>query len=655
MTGKSIVPASARRLALASLVFVALAIAHTYPLITGLDHLSRHNDDEWLNAWAVSWISQQLVSNPSELFSANMYFPTEQSLAYTEPLIVPGILGAPVHWLGTSPLLTYNVLLLLGMALTALGMYSLIYRWTGDYWCGIVAGAILAFGAPTMTRLPHLQAIHFYWLPLALLALDNLLVYRRTRDAVWLGGCVFGAALTSGYTAIFVVFALGAATVVRAHTFWQKQGLGVLLRLAGAATLTLVLGFLVLHPYQDLQVSRPLPVAGDFTSTIQMYLSSNSHVHYGTWGQSFYARAPDSFFPGVVALLLTVMALVSWTASVPKRVRSMLIAIAAMGAVFSLGTLTPVYAWFYDLVPPIQSLRAPERFGILVYFSVAALAGVGLARLRQHVALGWNAPVAVAILLITMVETFHGPAQYRSLDWAPRIYRSLGALGDGPVLSLPIHRGRDFNRNATYLLASTLHWRPLVNGFGNSQPPEFDQRAAVASRFPSPLAVAYLQAVGVQHVVVHTDRIPGSFELLDRLRRRTDFTLIAEDGPDRLYRINALPEAPFNSLIESVNWSELTYIERPGLVSFLVGWHDLGEVFGLQDTSRLLLNLERTTADSRLALSLPMPMRGQYFDGTTGEVVGNVTVEPLGRVGPPAPIDVPSGYESLVLDLRAAY
>ena len=103
MTGKSIVPAAARRLVLASLVFVALAIAHTYPLITGLDHLSRHNDDEWLNAWAVSWISQQLVSNPSELFSANMYFPTEQSLAYTEPLIVPGILGAPVHWLGTSP------------------------------------------------------------------------------------------------------------------------------------------------------------------------------------------------------------------------------------------------------------------------------------------------------------------------------------------------------------------------------------------------------------------------------------------------------------------------------------------------------------------------------------------------------------------------
>ena len=655
MSNKSIVPAAARRLALASLVFAFLAVAHTYPLITGLDHLSRHNDDEWLNAWAVSWISQQLVNNPSELFDANMYFPTEQSLAYTEPLIIPGILGAPVHWFGSSPLLTYNVLLLLGMTLTALGMYSLVYRWTGDYWCGIVSGSILAFGAPTMTRLPHLQAIHFYWLPLALLALDNLLVHRRTRDAVWLGGCVLGAALTSGYTAIFVVFALGAAIIVRAHTLWGKQGLGVLVRLAGAALLTLFLGFLVLHPYQALQVSRPLPSAGDFTSTVQMYLSSNSHVHYGTWGQSFYASAPDSFFPGVVALLLTVIALSSWTASVPKRVRSMIIAIAVIGTVMSLGTLTPVYSWFYDLLPPIQSLRAPERFGILVYFSVAVLAGVGLARLCQYVVPSWKGPVAVAFLLVAMVETFHGPARYSSLDWAPRIYRNLGALGDGPVLSLPIHRGRDFNRNASYLLASASHWRPLVNGFGNSQPPEFDQRAVLASRFPSPLAVAHLRALGVQHVVVHTDRIPGSFELLERVQRRSDFTLIAEDGPDRVYRINAPPDTPFNNLIESINWLQLTYIERPGLVSFLVGWQELGAVFGLQDTSRLLLNVEQTTVDSRLTLSLPTPMRGQYFDGATGVVVKDVTIEPLKVVGPPAPLVVPPGYESLVLDLHAVY
>ena len=43
-----------RRYLFAIATFFLLAVIHTYPLITGLDHLSRHNDDEWLNAGAVS-------------------------------------------------------------------------------------------------------------------------------------------------------------------------------------------------------------------------------------------------------------------------------------------------------------------------------------------------------------------------------------------------------------------------------------------------------------------------------------------------------------------------------------------------------------------------------------------------------------------------
>ena len=123
-------------------------------------------------------------------------------MAYTEPLIVPGLMGAPLRWLGASPLLTYNVLVLLGLTLTALAMYALVVTWSGDYWGGLLAGALLAFSTPLLTRLPHLQALHLYWLPLALLAFDRLLTRRRTRDAAWLGACVVGAALTSGYLSL---------------------------------------------------------------------------------------------------------------------------------------------------------------------------------------------------------------------------------------------------------------------------------------------------------------------------------------------------------------------------------------------------------------------------------------------------------------------
>ena len=130
---------SARRCLWAASILLFLSIIHTYPLITGLDHLSRHNDDEWLNAWAVSWIAHQLAQDPLGVFDANMFYPHEQAFAYTEPLLIPGVMGAPVHWLDSSPLLTYNVLLLLGMTLTGLAMYVLVVKWTGDHWSGLLA------------------------------------------------------------------------------------------------------------------------------------------------------------------------------------------------------------------------------------------------------------------------------------------------------------------------------------------------------------------------------------------------------------------------------------------------------------------------------------------------------------------------------------
>ena len=172
---------SRRRTRWAACVFLLLAIGHTWSLITGLDHLSRPNDDEWLNAWTVSWIAHQLPRDPVHLFDAYIFYPNERTLRYTEPLIASALLGAPLRWLGASPMLTYNVLVLLGLTLTALAMYVLVFHWSGDHWAGLLAGALLAYSTPMLTRLPHLQALHIYSLPLACLALDRLLVRRRWR------------------------------------------------------------------------------------------------------------------------------------------------------------------------------------------------------------------------------------------------------------------------------------------------------------------------------------------------------------------------------------------------------------------------------------------------------------------------------------------
>src|SRR5260221_14523260 len=116
----------ARRPAAFSLC-VLLAIAHTWPLVLHPGRYS-HNDnaDSQLNEWILAWIAHQLPRDPAHLFEANIFYPAHDALAFSEPLIVPALMGAPVAWAGGSPVLVYNLVALAGFALTAFATFLLV-------------------------------------------------------------------------------------------------------------------------------------------------------------------------------------------------------------------------------------------------------------------------------------------------------------------------------------------------------------------------------------------------------------------------------------------------------------------------------------------------------------------------------------------------
>src|SRR5437870_3493975 len=137
---------------------VLLTIVHTWPLATAPGTLSRNdNGDAQLNEWILAWVAHQLPRAPLHLFDANIFYPAKDALAFSEPLVVPGLLGAPFAWLGASPVLVFNLMMMAGYALTAFAGYALVYRWTGDGAAGMLAGSTFAFNTHTLTRLPHVQ------------------------------------------------------------------------------------------------------------------------------------------------------------------------------------------------------------------------------------------------------------------------------------------------------------------------------------------------------------------------------------------------------------------------------------------------------------------------------------------------------------------
>ena len=539
-----------RRLWSAAGVFVMLAVVHTWPLTTDLRGLSRNdNADTMLNTWIVSWVAHQLPRDPLHLFDANIFHPHRNTLALSEPLIVPGAMAIPLEWLGVSPVLTYNLLLLAGFILTALAMYAVIVAWTGDHMAGLLAGAVLAFNAHTMTRLPHLQAIHAQWFPLALWALDRLLTGQRTRDALWLGLFVLLLALTSGYLAVFVAFALGAAMLVRPREWWGRRGRPVLVRLAATAVVTLVVAATVLWPYRQMRVEeglrRELHSIDMYSASPWSYVTTTARLHYDAWSHRIFRhRTEEVLFPGATALGLCGVALVIRRRTLGAGRRRMLVAIAAVGFVMSLGTTTPVYAWAYQLFPPMQGMRAAARFGYLVLFAVAALAGIGVAEIRHRLSRRWAGAIAIGAFALVGVEALHTPLPFERFDGIPGIYRLIAQDPDSVgVVDLPVFAGAVFHRNASYMLASTQHWKPLLNGYSGARPAGFDETAQLMNTFPSSGSVERLRQLGVRYVLVHLDlyrdRDRGE-KVVSDIADVSDLELLAVHGNDQLYRLRGV-------------------------------------------------------------------------------------------------------------------
>jgi hypothetical protein len=529
-------------------------VVHTWPLATDVAHLSRNdNSDTILNEWIVSWIAHQLPRDPLHLFDANIFHPERYTLAYTDPLIVVGLIGAPLRWLGASPVLTYNVLLLLGFFLTGLATYAVVVGWTGDRWAGVLAGTLLSFNAHVMTRLPHLQMIHAEGVPLALWALDRVITRSRRRDAFWLALFVIAITLTSGYTAIITLFGLLAALVIRAPEWAASRALSVLGRLGLAAVATVIVVVPVMWPYREVHAAqglrRSLENVAGLSATPWSYLTTTARWHFDLWSHRiFEVVSYEVLFPGATAVALSVVAVALTRGGLQGARVRMCLAIAVVGFVMSLGPQTPVYGWAYRAFPPMEGLRAAARFGYLVLLAVALLAGLGLAAMRTRWGgRPWMPVAAAALIVVANLEALHVPIRYREYHGIPEIYQTIAHdPGEGAVVEVPFYDPRNAHLNAPYMLASTEHWKPLVNGYSGFRPPSYFRMAETMEAFPAPHTLDALRRIGVKYVMLHPRdfrRPERAREIIASLERLADVELVATDQRNRrLYRLR--PTAP---------------------------------------------------------------------------------------------------------------
>lgn len=130
---------------LAVLGALALAVLMTWPALRYPAYtLPQDLGDPTLVAWLLSWPGHILLTDPTQLWHGNGFFPERWSYAFTDSL-----LGyAPAGLLGDGPLaavVRYNVIYVLAFALAFLGAYALVRQLGSDRIGAVVAGIAFAY------------------------------------------------------------------------------------------------------------------------------------------------------------------------------------------------------------------------------------------------------------------------------------------------------------------------------------------------------------------------------------------------------------------------------------------------------------------------------------------------------------------------------
>jgi len=545
----------------------------TWPLATGLSRLGRtapNDADGQFSIWNVSWVARTIVADPLHLFDANIFAPHKKTLAYSEANLLPGAIGVIPWWLTRNPWLTLNVALLAAFASAFVGAYLLFLLLTGSRAAAAAGGVIYAFCPYVMSHLSHIQLLFTGGIPLALYCLHRVAdscagdqvrlkaeatpagvvasAFRRKR-AVALGLTLAAQALCCAYYGVFAGLIVGYATLVLATTrrLWTSRAWWQAIAVAAAIALAITIPVFV--PF--LEVQRETGFARSVEDTARWsarpidYLVSAAHAHAPLLA---YARSVGQWlevlFPGFIAVILGTVGLALASRRREDRETALLYGSLGVLALWaSFGPRAVLYRILYYL-PTFSFLRAPSRLGLVVTMVLALFACVTLRALLERLPSTARTIAGALAVAAAIADVAVFPIRWERAPAIPAGYAELAHHARATLADFPFYGERiAFPLHAQYMLFSTAHWLPLVNGYSDVIPADFRRDAPILDSFPSPEAFAALARHRVRYIAVHWDMyVNRKDEIRQRLERyRRNLNVLATDDRMTLYEVLAYP------------------------------------------------------------------------------------------------------------------
>jgi hypothetical protein len=510
-------------------------VVGTYALLTliylrpiwrvGGDSLPFTQDDPLFVLYVLKWSAHQIRLGLPDLWNANLFYPTRGALTLSDHLLGPAAQLALFLAIVPNAIAGYNFLFFTAFVATALAV-CWVCRRAGLSWpAALLAGWMYTFSSFRLSQMTHLQLLIAQWVPLTLWYWDRLLAERTVRNATLFllfyllnltGGCYLAYMIHLPLLALFVTRAAAQGReIVSRRSFRVLVPVGLI---AGVAVLALF------RPY--LQVSRSLGLLRTeaeiwkYGATPVSYLSpSRENLYFGPEARGLLrvvlgARVWDLYkperalFPGFLpSVLFFVGVAACW-----RRRREMPLDVWEKGLAFSgLLCFALTFPWIYAplmrVVPGMSGMRVSTRFYVFVSLALVYFAGRGVDFLRERMT-GPRARAALVAVLAAWLVLELAP---RPLVWSPlpreeefpAVYRWIAREPTvRALIELPIHQG---TRENQYIYYSTLHWKPLANGYSGYMPPSHERLTERIHFLPDQEGLDLLRDLWISHLVIHAE------------------------------------------------------------------------------------------------------------------------------------------------------
>jgi hypothetical protein len=500
-------------------IYAVLTVALTWPFAANLRVMDA--GDSAFFAWEIGWTVHALKTDPAQLPHANIFHPLRYTLGMDEPVLGTTVLVLPLALFTDDAVLLYNVVRLLTFLFSALTAYWLARELGAGEWIALLAGALFAFSPIRTDQVAHLSTLGTQWWPLVLLFTIRFARRGRTRDALLAALFFVLAFLACGYHGVIAVAVLPPFLAV---VFWGRWG-----RLKAGALAAVLAGLALLPVYvmhhralAPERYARGTEETILYSAAVESFLSASAWNRvYGEATNAFRTVGPNNLFPGLVVPGLVVAGVIAVRRSRgrPSREALALGVLMLTAALVALGPRVRAFghdfgpgpwALLRDAVPLFQMIRVTSRAGVFLALPLTLLAAMALTRLRpKPAALAGIGALALAETLIAPIPMPQWSKLIDTRKAPPPVYRWLAEQpGRDPIVHLPmldvygLERRPAFHESV-YMVYSTLHWKPLVNGYAGIEPKRYVEIRSLARGFPSREFLDALRAIGTRFVIVH--------------------------------------------------------------------------------------------------------------------------------------------------------